>query len=184
MGGGDVRSRAAGTVILEFGLWLCSGSAEERFHRISPVCGKAVGFRMPKLFWASDRCRSRSWGVSGPLRSSLRRNPEVIVRKMPSLSRLVHGTAPSPAHGIGRVQETVRRIVRQPKNGQVGRLMSYFFSLSRSRISESSSMSGAGAGGAAGASSFLRSSLLNSLMNRKMENAMMRKSKVVCRNVP
>lgn len=61
---------------------------------------------------------------------------------------------------------------------------SYFFSLSRSRISVSSSMSGAGAAGAAGASSFLRSNLLNSLMNRKMENAMMRKSNVVCRKAP
>lgn len=64
----------------------------------------------------------------------------------------------------------------------------YRFSFSKSLISVSSTSSfdgAGGAGGAAGASSFfLFINFVSSLMNKNMEKAMMRKSKVTCRKLP
>lgn len=64
----------------------------------------------------------------------------------------------------------------------------YRFSFSKSLISVSSTSSfdgAGGAGGAAGASSFfLFVNFVSSLMNKNIEKAMMRKSKVTCRKLP
>lgn len=62
----------------------------------------------------------------------------------------------------------------------------YFFSFNKSRISVSSTSSFVGAGGAAGASSFFFFSpnLAINFINKKIEKAMIRKSKVACKKLP